>query len=92
MSYDDINQRIEELHNVLVFCSYMQSIGRMHMFKVGERICINQERASLLTRLSQDSEFRDYKVSPSIEEKISFTLEKMNTNNWIGFSKDKFLK
>jgi hypothetical protein len=92
MSYDDIIQRIEDLHNVLVFCSEMQSAGRIHVFKVGERICINQERGSLLTRLSQDSEFRDYIVPPSIEAKITFTLEKTNNNNWSGFSKEKFLK
>jgi hypothetical protein len=98
MSNQDIFQRIEDLHNVLVYCSDMQAAGRIHVFKVGERICINQERGALLTQLAHNGnevflhEVRDYKVSPAIEAKIKLTNEKINATNWSGFSKDKFLK
>jgi hypothetical protein len=98
MSNEGIYNRLEDLHNVLVYCSDMQAAGRIHVFKVGERICINQERAALLTQLAQNSnevfphEVRTYIVPPSIEAKIKFTTEKINATSWSGFSKDKFLK
>jgi hypothetical protein len=93
-----IYQRLEDLHNVLVYCSEMQTLGRIHVFKVGERICINQERGSLLSQLAHNQnevfshEVRAYQVSPPIEAKIKFTVEKINATSWSGFSKDKFLK
>jgi hypothetical protein len=98
MSNQDIYQRLEDLHNVLFYCSDLQKQGRIHVFKVGERICINQERGSLLSKLSHakneifSHEVRDYKTPTSIEVKIKFTIEKIKATGWGGFSSDIILK
>lgn len=98
MTYEEICQRLEELQNVLVYCSELQLHGRMHVFKTGERICINQERGALLSQLSHwnnetfPHEVREYKIPVGIEAKIKFTIEKIQAAGWGGFSNDKFLK
>ena len=98
MSNEDIHQRLEDLHNVLVYCSDLQKQGRIHVFKVGERICINQERGALLSQLSHDNnetfshEVRDYKIPVAIEAKIKLTVEKIQASGWGGFSSDIILK
>lgn len=98
MTYEEICQRLEDLQNVLVYCSELQLHGRMHVFKTGERICINQERGALLSQLSymnQETflhEVRDYRCPPAIEAKIKLTIEKIQATGWGGFSNDKFLK
>ena len=98
MSNQSIYQRLEDLHNVLVYCSELQLHGRMHVFKTGERICINQERGALLSQLSYINketflhEVREYEVPAAIEAKIKLTIEKIQATGWGGFSNDKFLK
>lgn len=98
MSNQENYQRLEDLHNVLVYCSDMQKEGRIHVFKVGERICINQERGSIFSQLSHynnevfSHEVRAYKCSAALEAKIKFTLAKIHATGWGGFSQDKFLK
>ncbi|MFV8370836.1 hypothetical protein [Flavobacterium sp. LB2P74] len=98
MSNEDIYQRLEDLHNVLVYCSDLQKQGRIHVFKVGERICINQERGALLSQLSHANnetfshEVREYKIPVAIEAKIKFTIEKIHATGWGGFSSDIILK
>ncbi len=98
MSKEKIFQRLEVLHNVLVYCSDLQKQGRIHAFKVGERICINQERGALLSQLSHTNnetfshEVREYNLPVSIEAKIKFTIEKIEATGWGGFSNDKILK
>ena len=98
MTNEDIHQRLEDLHNVLVYCSDLQKQGRIHVFKVGERICINQERGALLSKLSHANnetfshEVREYKIPVAIEAKIKFTIEKIQSTNWGGFNQDQFLK
>jgi hypothetical protein len=98
MINEDIYQRLEDLHNVLVYCSDLQKEGRMHVFKVGERICINQERGALLSQLSHNNnetfphEVRAYQVPVLIQAKIKFTIEKIQATGWGGFSTEKFLK
>jgi hypothetical protein len=98
MSNQDIHQRLEDLHNVLVFCSDVQTQGRIHVFKVGERICINQERGALLSQLSHANnevfshEVREYKIPVGIEVKIKFTIDKIHATDWGGFSNDTILK
>lgn len=95
---ENIYQRLEDLHNVLVYCSDMQRQGRIHVFKVGERICINQERGALFSQLSHANneifshEVREYKMPVAIQAKIRVTIEKIEATGWSGFSKDKFLK
>ena len=98
MSSQPIYERLEDLHNVLVYCSEMQLHGRMHVFKTGERICINQERGALLSQLSHANnetfshEVREYKIPVAIEAKIKFTIEKIHATGWGGFSSDIILK
>ena len=98
MTNEDRYQRLEDLHNVLVYCSDLQKQGRIHVFKVGERICINQERGALLSQLSQANnevfshEVREYKIPVGIEVKIKFTIEKIQATGWGGFSSDIILK
>lgn len=98
MSNEDIYQRLEDLHNVLAYCSAMQLHGRIHVFKVLERICINQERGALLSQLSHANnetfshEVRAYNVPGGIEAKIKITIEKIQATGWGGYSTDKFLK
>lgn len=92
---DEIYQRLEDLHNVLVYCSELQSLGKIYVFKVAERICINQERGSLLSQLNNDNfphEVRTYKVPEQIEAKISFTIDKIEATNWGGFTTDHLFK
>jgi hypothetical protein len=98
MSNRKINQRLEDLQNVLFYCSELQKEGKIYVFKVGERICINQERGSLFSQLSFDNnenflhEVRGYECPPALEAKIKFTIEKIKATNWGGFNQDQFLK
>ena len=98
MRYNDIFQRLEDLQNVLAYCSDLQKEGRIHVFKVGERICINQERGALFSQLSHENkenflhEVRAYQCAPALEAKIKFTVEKIQSTNWGGFNQDQFLK
>jgi len=98
MSKEDIYQRLEDLHNVLVYCSCQQTQGRIHVFKLGERICINQERGALLSQLSHANnetfshEVREYNIPVAIEAKIKFTIEKIQATGWGGFSSEMILK
>lgn len=88
MSYHRIIQRLEDLHNVLSYCSDIQSKGKIYAFKTCERICINQERGALLSQLSHlnnetfKHEVRDYQIPPHIEAKVKFTIEKIEATNW----------
>ena len=98
MSNENTYQRLEDLHNVLVYCSDLQKQGRIHVFKVGERICINQERGALLSQLSHANnetfshEVREYKIPVAIEAKIKLTIEKIHATGWGGFSNETILK
>lgn len=98
MSSEDTYQRLEDLHNVLVYCSDLQKQGRIHVFKVGERICINQERGALLSQLSHANketfshEVREYNIPVAIEAKIKFTIDKIHATGWGSFSSDIILK
>lgn len=98
MSNEDRYQRLEDLHNVLVYCSDLQKQGRIHVFKVGERICINQERGALLSQLSHANnetfshEVREYNTPVAIEAKIKCTIEKIQATGWGGFSSETILK
>ena len=98
MTYEDIYQRLEDLHNVLAYCSELQVLGKIYVFKTNERICINQERGALLSQLSHMNqetfihEVRHYQVPVTIEAKIKFTIEKIQATGWGGFSNNKFLK
>ncbi|WP_154656443.1 hypothetical protein [Flavobacterium suncheonense] len=83
MHLEEINNRLDDLFLVLVYCSFGQ-----RTFSTGQRICINQERAALLDRKNYLfdslplSEVRDYKVPEQIEERIQFTLNKITDIDW----------
>jgi len=93
----EIIQRLEDLHNVLSYCSDVQSRGKIYVFKVAERICINQERGSLLSQLSQlnnetfPHEVRTYEIPAHIEAKVKFTVEKIQATNWGGRTINEYI-
>lgn len=70
MKTKEIKDRLELLHAVLKYCA-----DTAKTFHAGERIMINQERASLIKSLtSTEPEQKisvDFKVSSEIERKIS---------------------
>lgn len=81
-----INNRLENLYDVLVYDSDQQTFGRPACFTVLERICINQERGSLLSQLNPDNkepDIRYYKCPPKLESKIRFTIQKVTDINLI---------
>lgn len=98
MTSEKRNQRLEDLHSVLLYCSDQQKVGRAASFTTLERICINQERGALLSQLSHANnetfshEVREYKIPVAIEAKIKFTIEKIHATGWGGFSSDIILK
>jgi len=82
---NEIYQRLEDLEDVLAYCATLQNLGKAHVFRVGERICINQERGSLFSQLNTENkahERRYYKISESIEAKVKFTLETIKATSW----------
>lgn len=95
MSVEEIQQRLQDLHSVLWYCSDMQKEGRIYVFKTGERICINQERGALLSQLSRytgensPEDVRTYQLPAHIEAKVKFTLERIETTHWGTFQEIK---
>lgn len=81
---DTINNRLENLYDVLVYDSNQQTFGRASCFTTNERICINQERGALLSQLNQDNkelDIRYYQCPPKLESKIRFTIQKVTDIN-----------
>lgn len=86
MNTDQINQRLEDLHSVLQYCSDQQQVGRAAAFTTLERICINQERGALLSQTNwenPDQEKRTYSCPPKLETKVKFNLQKVIDINLI---------
>ena len=84
MNTNQIIQRLEDLHAVLLYCSDNQSVGKKASFSRGERICINQERGSLLSQLNAENfpnDVRNYKCPAFLEAKVKFTLKKIIDNH-----------
>ena len=84
MNTNQIIQRLEDLHAVLLYCSVNQSVGKKASFSRGERICINQERGSLLSQLNAGNfpnDVRNYKCPDFLEAKVKFTLKKIIDNH-----------
>lgn len=78
--------RLEDLFDVLEYCSNQQAFGKPACFTVLERICINQERGSLLSQINQDNQEGDkrhYKCPPKLENKIRFITQKVIDINLI---------
>lgn len=78
MKKEEIKARLELLYTVLKYCA-----DNVKTFDIGERIMINQERASLMNKLtslnykSTKEKLFDFKVSTKIEEKISTIKSKI---------------
>ena len=84
MDTNQIIQRLEDLHAVLQYCAENENLGKSASFSRCERICINQERASLLSQLNAEhfpNDVRNYKCPAFLESKIRFTLKKIIDNH-----------
>ena len=78
--------RLDNLHEVLNYCSHQQTIGKPCCFTTLERICINQERGALFSQLNKETpetEVRYYKCPPNLENKIRFITQKVIDINLI---------
>jgi len=69
-------KRLEQLYNVLFYCS------QKRVFTVGERICINQERAKLLqaqneTETPENLIAPDFLHSKNLNARINFIITKI---------------
>lgn len=72
---DKVNQRLENLQDVLKFCTDVEQT-----FTVWERMAINQERGTLLEYLGENPTIRNYKVPDRIEGIVKATLSKIKNN------------
>jgi uncharacterized protein with PIN domain len=72
---DQIDERLFQLLMVLHYAS-----EKTAMLKVGERICINQERAALM-RLKEGTD-TGFIQSETVMKKIDNILELMQKTNW----------
>ena len=81
--------RLDLLFTVLIFSSYKSAI-----FKTGERICINQERAALCDALNyydgifEEHQVRQYQVPETVEKKITTCIDMITKLNWVAPSPD----
>lgn len=83
---ETISNRLEDLHDVLVYDSEQQTFGRPACFTALERICINQERGSLLSQMNQfnkETDKRFHQCHPKLEIKIRFAIQKLTDINLI---------
>lgn len=81
-----ISNRLEDLYDVLLYDSNEQTFGRPACFTTLERICINQERGSLLSQMNQDNHETDkrfYQCHAKLETKIKFAIKKIIDINLI---------
>lgn len=81
---DKINNRLEDLQDVLVYDSEQKKIDRPGYFTKVERICINQERGSLLSQINQQNAEEDkryYICPPVLQSKIRFVIQKVENQN-----------
>lgn len=90
----EIYQRLEDLHNVLAYCSEQRREGKIYAFKTSERICINQERGALLSQINRDNlpyEKRYFQIPASVEAKVKLILEKIDFLSWRSFNQNIFV-
>lgn len=78
-----INNRLEDLYDVLLYDSNEQTFGRAACFTVLERILINQERGALHSQVNEENEQEDiryYQCPARLESKIKFVIQKVIDN------------
>lgn len=74
-------KRLIRLFAVLAFdTDTFEAIGEKHL-TVGQRICINQERAFIMRRMANDLSDDYYPQSEIVEEKIKFIINKIKDHN-----------
>lgn len=92
MHLEEINTRLDDLFAVLQYCS-----EKTKSFTLGQRVCINQERAALFDRKNHLFNglalecVRRYKVPPELEEKVQFTLTKIKDTNFTAYNTSWFI-
>ncbi len=82
----NIADRLEDLYDVLLYCSDQQKVGKSARFTTLERICINQERGALLSQINEENHQADkrfYQCPPKLESKIRFVIQKVIDINLI---------
>jgi hypothetical protein len=84
MDRDQINERIALLFLCLQFCT-----DQMRMFTVGERICINQERAQWMY-IKEFPIAIPRPVSVKIEAKMTDVVRLVGIYNFLPINKDPF--
>jgi len=83
---DTIENRLENLHDVLAYDSDQQIFGRAACFTTNERICINQERGALLSQMNKENkepDIRHCQCPPKLESKIRSITQKITDINLI---------
>lgn len=71
------NKRLMQLFAVLIFDSDIETEKGKSYLSIGQRICINQERANLM----KDFPDEDFEQSPIVNEKVIFILQQIRNNN-----------
>lgn len=72
------NKRLLQLFVVLLYDTDTKTTQGKSFLTVGQRICINQERAFLMRDFPDDE---DFEQSPNVNEKITFIIQQIRTNN-----------
>lgn len=72
------NKRLLQLFVVLLYDTDTYTTTGKSFLTVGQRICINQERAFLMRDFPDDE---DFEQSPIVNEKITFIIQQIRTNN-----------
>jgi hypothetical protein len=83
MSFKNQINRLQDLYTVLNYCSESQQAGSIYIFKIGERILINQERGSIYSQIDDNApSVREYTSPANVEAKVRFVLEKIRLTGW----------
>lgn len=72
------NKRLLQLFVVLLYDTDTKTTHGNSYLTIGQRICINQERAFLMRDLPDDEYFEQ---SPIVNEKITFIIQQIRNNN-----------
>ena len=75
-----MNKRLLQLFAVLAYDSDTYSAIQVKYLTVGQRICINQERAHIMQEMAKGETIIFYDQSQIVEEKIIFIVNKIKEN------------
>ncbi len=83
MTFEQIQIKFDELNNALV----IDTLSRDKYFTVGQRICINQLRATLFEQINflngemSEEQLRNYSLPESITKKVEFLNSKIKNEH-----------